>query len=110
MCSSDLDGIDVSKHNGVIKWKEIAKNKRISAWRLYHTFLQGDRPFSVAFRSGGCARAHPLGVAPEASEECFDSFEVLVPFVMARPVWLFPHANWSLPGCLVRSQVLGLVC
>ena len=23
------DGIDVSKHNGVIKWKEIAKNKRI---------------------------------------------------------------------------------
>ena len=24
------DGIDVSKHNGVIKWKEIAKNKRIN--------------------------------------------------------------------------------
>ena len=23
------DGIDVSKHNGIIKWKEIAKNKRI---------------------------------------------------------------------------------
>ena len=23
------DGIDVSKHNGVIKWEEIAKNKRI---------------------------------------------------------------------------------
>jgi hypothetical protein len=59
------------------------------------TFLQGDRPFSVAFRSGGCARAHMLGVAPEASEECFDSFEVLMPFVMPRPVWLFPHANWS---------------
>jgi hypothetical protein len=36
-----------------------------------------------------------LGVAPEASEECFDSFEVLMPFVMPRPVWLFPHANWS---------------
>jgi hypothetical protein len=59
------------------------------------TFLQGDRPFSVAFRSGGCARAHPPGVAPEASEEWFDSFEVLARFVMLRPVWLFPHANWT---------------
>jgi hypothetical protein len=38
------------------------------------------RPFSVAFRSGGCARAHPPGVAPEASEEWFDSFEVLARF------------------------------
>jgi hypothetical protein len=57
-------------------------------------FLQGDQPFSVPFRSGGCARAHPPGVAPEASEEWFDSFEVLMPFVMPRPVWLFPHANW----------------
>jgi hypothetical protein len=56
------------------------------AWRLCHTFLQGDRPFSVAFCSGGCARTHPPGVAPEASEEWFDSFEVLVPFVMLRPV------------------------
>jgi hypothetical protein len=56
--------------------------------------LQGDRPFSVAFRSGGCARAHPPGVAPEASEEWFDSFEVLVRFMMLRPVWLFPHVNW----------------
>jgi hypothetical protein len=80
------------------------------AWRLLSHFFARDRPFSVAFRSGGCARAHPPGVAPEASEECSDSFEVLVPFVMARPVWLFPHANWSLHGCLVRSQVLGLVC
>jgi hypothetical protein len=80
------------------------------AWRLLSHFLQGDQPFSVAFRSGGCARAHLPGVAPEASEECFDSFEVLVPFVMAQLVWLFPHVNWSLPGCLVRSQVLGLVC
>jgi hypothetical protein len=49
-------------------------------------FLQGDRPLSVAFCSGGCARAHPPGVAPEASEEWFDSFEVLTPFVMPRPV------------------------
>jgi hypothetical protein len=26
--------------------------------------------------SGGCVRAHPLGVAPEASVECFDTSEV----------------------------------
>ena len=49
---------------------------------FHRTFLQGDQPFSVAFCSGGCARAHPPGVAPEASEEWFDSFEVLMPFVM----------------------------
>jgi hypothetical protein len=57
-------------------------------------FLQGDQPFSVAFCSGGCARAHPPGVAPEASEEWFHSFEVLMPCIMLRLVWLFPHANW----------------
>jgi hypothetical protein len=56
--------------------------------------LQGDQPFSVAFCSGGCARAHPLGVAPEASEEWFDSSEVLMPRAMLRLVWLFPHASW----------------
>jgi hypothetical protein len=48
----------------------------------------------VAFRSGGCVRVHPPGVAPEASEEWFDSFEVLMRFVMLWSVWLFPHANW----------------
>jgi hypothetical protein len=69
-----------------------SKGVLVLAWRLCRTFLQGDRPFSVAFRSGGCARAHPPGVAPEASEEWFDSSEVLVSFVTPRPVWLFPHA------------------
>jgi hypothetical protein len=64
----------------------------VLAWRLCRTFLQGDRPFSVTFYSGGCVRAHPPGVAPEASEEWFDSSEVLMPFVTPRPVWLFPHA------------------
>jgi hypothetical protein len=72
-----------------------SKGVLILAWRLLsHFFLQGDRPFSVEFRSNGCARAHPPGVAPEASEEWFDSFEVLARFVMLRSVWLFPHANW----------------
>jgi hypothetical protein len=40
-------------------------------------FLQGDWSFLVAFCSDGCTRAHPSGVAPEASEEWFDSSEVL---------------------------------
>jgi hypothetical protein len=69
-----------------------SKGVLVLAWRLCRTFLQGDRPFSVTFCSGGCARAHPPGVAPEALEEWFDSYEVLMPFVMPRPVWLFPHA------------------
>jgi hypothetical protein len=55
---------------------------------------RSDWPFSVAFCSGGCARAHPPGVAPKASEEWFNSFEVLARFVMLRPVRWFPHANW----------------
>jgi hypothetical protein len=71
-----------------------SKGVLILAWRLLSHFLQGDRPFSVALRSSGCARAHPPGVAPKASKEWFDSFEVLVRFVMLQPVWLFPHANW----------------
>jgi hypothetical protein len=53
------------------------------------------QPFSVAFCSGGCARAHPPGVAPEASEEWFDPSEVLMPRAMLRLVWSFPHASWS---------------
>jgi hypothetical protein len=69
-----------------------SKGVLVLAWRFCRTFLQGDRPFSVTFCSGGCARAHPPGVAPEASEEGFDSSEVLMPFVVPRSVWLFPHA------------------
>ena len=26
---SDYDGIDVSKHNGIIRWNEVAKDKRV---------------------------------------------------------------------------------
>jgi hypothetical protein len=69
-----------------------SKGVLVFAWRLCRTFLQGDRPFSVAFRSGGCAREHPPGVAPEDLEEWFDSSKVLVSFVTPRPVGLFPHA------------------
>jgi hypothetical protein len=85
-----------------------SKGVWVLAWRLCHTFLQGDRPLSVAFCSGGCARREWFD--SEASEEWFDFSEVLALFVMPRPVWLFPHANWSLPGCIVRFRVLGLVC
>jgi hypothetical protein len=69
-----------------------SKGVLVLARRLCRTFLQGDQPFSVTFCSGGCARVHPPGVAPEASVEWFDSSEVLVPFVTPRLVWLFPHA------------------
>jgi hypothetical protein len=69
-----------------------SKGVLVLTWRLCRTFLQGDRPFSVTFCSDGCVRAHPPGVAPEASEEWFGSSEVLVPFVTPRPVWSFPHA------------------
>jgi hypothetical protein len=72
--------------------------------------LQGDQPFSVIFCSDGCARAHPSGVAPEASEEWFDSSEVLILFVIPRSAFLFPHAAWPQPGCMVRLRVLKLVC
>jgi hypothetical protein len=58
-------------------------------------FLQEDQTFSVVFCSDGCARAHPSGVAPEASEEWFDSSEVLILFVMPRSALLFPHAAWT---------------
>jgi hypothetical protein len=43
---------------------------------------------------GGPPPPPPPGVAPEASEEWFDSFEVLMRFVMLWSVWLFPHASW----------------
>jgi hypothetical protein len=72
--------------------------------------LRGDQPFLVMFHSGGCARAHPPGVAPEASEEWFDSSEVLILVVMPRSAWLFPHAAWLQPGCMVRLRVFELVC
>jgi hypothetical protein len=72
--------------------------------------LQGDRPFSVMLCSGGCARAHPPGVASEASEEWFDSSEVLILFLIPRSALLFPHAAWLQPGCTVRLRVFTLVC
>jgi hypothetical protein len=70
------------------------KGVLVLAWRLCRTFLRRDRPFSVILCSGGCARAPPPGVAPEASEEWFDSSEVLMPFVMLRLALLFPHVAW----------------
>jgi hypothetical protein len=69
-----------------------SKGVLVLAWRLCRTFLRGYRPFSVILCSGGCARAHPPGVAPEASEEWFDSSEVLMPFVMLWSALSLPHA------------------
>jgi hypothetical protein len=71
-----------------------SKGVFILVWRLLsHFFARG--PAFLGYVSFRCVRArHPPGVAPEASEEWFDSFEVLARFVMPRPVWLFPHTNW----------------
>jgi hypothetical protein len=82
-----------------------SKGVLVLTWRLCRTFLQGDRPFSVTLCSGGCARAHPPGVAPEASEEWFDSSDVLMPFVMPWPVW-FMRPDRSL-GAWSSSEFLG---
>jgi hypothetical protein len=64
----------------------------------------------VMFCFDGCARAHPSGVAPEASEEWIDSSEVFILFVMPRLALLFPHAAWPQPGCMVRLRVFELFC
>jgi hypothetical protein len=58
------------------------------------------------FRFGGCARAHPPGVAPEALEEWFDSSEVLILAVMPRSAWSFPHVAWPQPGAWSGSKFL----
>jgi hypothetical protein len=52
--------------------------------------------FAALFCEGtDLSRLHfvPVGVAPEASEEWFDSSDVLMPFVMPWLAWLFPHAT-----------------
>jgi hypothetical protein len=49
-----------------------SKGVLVLAWRLCRTFLQRDRSFSVTFRSGGCARAHP-----PAAEEGFSADETV---------------------------------
>jgi hypothetical protein len=45
-----------------------------------------------------------------ASEEWFDSSEVLILFVMPRSASLFPRVAWPQPGCMVRLQVFKLFC
>jgi hypothetical protein len=73
--------------------------------------LQGEWSFLVVFCSDGCARAHPSGVAPEASEEWFDSFEVFNALLgTPRSALLFFYASWPQPGCIVRLRVFMLVC
>jgi hypothetical protein len=73
---------------------QASKGVLVLAWRiLSHFFARG--PAFLGCISFRWVRASaPAGCSPEASEEWFDSFEVLMPFVMPRPVWLFPHANW----------------
>jgi hypothetical protein len=53
-----------------------SKGVMVLAWRLLPRFGEGTGLSRFLPCSGGSARAHPLGVAPEASEEWFDSSEV----------------------------------
>jgi hypothetical protein len=64
------------------------------AWRLCRTFCEWTGLSRLYFVLVG-ARERTRRVYPEASEEWFDSSEVLMPFVMPRPALLFPHAAWS---------------
>jgi hypothetical protein len=72
-----------------------SKGVLILTWRLLSHFFARGPAFLGCILFRWVRLAHPPGVAPEASEEWFDSFEVLMRFTMLRPVWLFPHASWS---------------
>jgi hypothetical protein len=63
-------------------------------WRLSsHFFARGPAFLGcVLFRR--VRASAPAGCSPEASEEWFDSSEVLMPRAMLRLVWSFPHASW----------------
>jgi hypothetical protein len=50
--------------------------------------------FALAFVPVGARERTRRVLAPEASEEWFHSFEVLLPHVVLRLVWSFPHASW----------------
>jgi hypothetical protein len=62
------------------------------AWRFCQIFARG--PTLLGYILFRWVRAHPPSVAPEASEEWFDSPEVLILFAMPRSALLFPHAAW----------------
>ena len=72
-----------------------SKGVLILAWRLLsHFFARGPAFLGcVSFRWVRASAS--AGCSPRGLEEWFDSFEVLARFVMLRPVWLFPNANWS---------------
>jgi hypothetical protein len=80
------------------------------AWRLLSHFFARGPAFLGCISFRWVRASAPAGCSPRGLGGVFDSFEVLMPFVMPRPVWLFPHANWPYPGCIVRFRVLGLVC
>jgi hypothetical protein len=71
-----------------------SKGVRALAWRFCRIFVRGPALLGhVLFR--WVRASAPPGVAPEASEEWFDSSEVLILFVMPRSALLFPHAQPS---------------
>jgi hypothetical protein len=71
-----------------------SKGVLILAWRLLSHFFARGTTFLGCVLFRWVRASAPPGVAPEASEEWFDSFEVLMRFAMLRPVRSFPHASW----------------
>jgi hypothetical protein len=84
-------------------WVTLAEAQQVMNWSR-----------SVVAFSGGCARAHPLGVAPEASVECLDSSEVFCMFyrgmLLYRGVFCpFSFEVWLSmvePPSLVRTSLI----
>lgn len=78
------DGIDVSKHNGVIKWKEIAKNKRIKFVYIRATHGKGyvDRHYRrnirLARKYGLKVGSYHLMSAGSSATAQFQDFQKMV--------------------------------
>jgi hypothetical protein len=63
-----------------------SKGVLILAWRLLSHFFARGPAFLCCVLLRWVRASTPPGVAPKASEEWFDSFEVLMRFVMLWPV------------------------
>jgi hypothetical protein len=72
-----------------------SKGVLVLAWRLLSHFFARGPAFLGCISFRWVRASAPAGCSPRGLGVVFDSFEVLMPFVMLRPVWLFPHANWS---------------
>jgi hypothetical protein len=71
-----------------------SKGVLVLAWRLWRIFFVRGPAFLGYTLFRWVRASAPAGCSPEASEEWFDSSEVLMLFVMLRPALLFSHVAW----------------